>query len=124
VRDRGRAEKGEIFSTAQKAGSHQTIMVLVGRKRTVAGALGHGDFDVAGFIILAQRSTAIPFALDVVLDAETLQLVSRFLRTVCDIRVKRCFVTEQQGIPLLAVVNIASSDCLAMDEAVFIDTSV
>jgi hypothetical protein len=76
-------------------------MVLVGRKRALAGAPGHGDFGVAGFIILAERSAAIPFALDVVLDAETLQFVSRFLRVVGGIRVKRCLVTEQQGIPFL-----------------------
>ena len=95
VRDRGRAEEGEIFITAQKAGSRQTIMVFAGCEWSLAGASGYCDLGVAGFIILAQRSAAIPFALNLILDAKTPQSVPSFLRAVGGISVKRCLVTEQ-----------------------------
>ena len=89
MRDRGRAEEGEIFSTAQKAGSRQTIMVFVGFEWSLASASGYCDLGVEGFIILTQLSRH---------------------RAI--------------GIPFLAVVNIASTDYLTMDEAVFVDTCV
>ena len=72
VRDRGGAEEGEVFGEAQKAGPRQAIMVLVGGKRAFAGAPGNGDFGIAGFFILAKLPAPIPFALDLVLDPETL----------------------------------------------------
>ena len=54
MRDRGGAEEGEVFGEAEKAGPRQAVMVLVGGKRAFAGAPCHGDFGIAGFIILAK----------------------------------------------------------------------
>ena len=55
---------------------------------------------------------------------KTFQLVAGLFRTVSRIRIKGGLIAQQGCIALNAVTHITRSDCLALDEAVFVNARV
>ena len=122
MRDSGDTVSGHIFGQSHKTGSREAIAAFVSGKGAFTASTDNGDCIVAPAVLLRERLVAVAPTLHLICNAKTFQLVARLFRTVSRIRIKDSLITQQKRIALLAVVYIASRYCLALDEAVLVNT--